>query len=107
MACLLGFSILMPKPDLIKFEFGVRGLFRSDLVIGNDASRKFVLVEFEGGQRNSIFRGGAQPITDIGHGRLSMVSGRLSIGAGQNTIILTTPFLQTPSAGVSWTTAMS
>jgi hypothetical protein len=58
MACLLGYSILMPRPDLIKFEFGVRGLFKADLVIGNDASRKFVLVEFEGGQANSIFSGG-------------------------------------------------
>ena len=58
MACLFGYSILMPKPDLIQFEFAVRGLFRADLVVGNDASRKFILVEFEGGEANSLFSGG-------------------------------------------------
>ena len=47
MACLIGYTILMPAPDLIKFEFQVKGLFRADLVVGNDKSRKFVLVEFE------------------------------------------------------------
>ena len=58
MACLLGFTILMPSPDMIKFEFQVKGLFRVDLVIGNDKSRKFVLVEFEDGNENSLFKGG-------------------------------------------------
>jgi hypothetical protein len=60
MACLFGFSILMPKPDLIQFEFGVRGLFRADLVVGNNASRKFVLVEFEGAEVTSIFKRGTR-----------------------------------------------
>ena len=60
MACLLGYTILMPAPDLIKFEFGVKGLFRADLVIGNDKSRKFVLVEFEDGKQDSLFRGGTR-----------------------------------------------
>jgi hypothetical protein len=58
MACLLGFSVMMPTPDLIKFEFGIKGLFRADLVIGNDKARKFVLIEFEDGEENSIFSGG-------------------------------------------------
>jgi hypothetical protein len=57
MACLLGYTILMPAPDLIKFEFGIKGLFRADLAIGNDKSRKFVLIEFEDGQENSLFKG--------------------------------------------------
>jgi len=60
MACLLGYTILMPAPDLIKFEFGVKGLFRADLVVGNDRSRKFVLVEFEDGKEDSLFRGGTK-----------------------------------------------
>lgn len=58
MACLSGYSIVMPKPDLIKFEFDIKGMFRADLVVGCDAARKFVLVEFEGGEENSLFSGG-------------------------------------------------
>ena len=60
MACLLGYTILMPAPDLIKFEFEVKGLFRADLVVGNGKSRKFVLVEFEDGKEDSLFRGGTR-----------------------------------------------
>ena len=60
MACLLGYTILMPAPDLIKFEFEVKGLFRADLVVGNDKSRKFVLVEFEDGKEDSLFKGGTK-----------------------------------------------
>lgn len=60
MACLLGYTILMPAPDLIKFEFQVKGLFRADLVIGNEKSRKFVLVEFEDGKEDSLFTGGTK-----------------------------------------------
>ncbi len=60
MACLLGYTILMPAPDLIKFEFAVKGLFRADLVVGNDKSRKFVLVEFEDGKEDSLFKSGSK-----------------------------------------------
>jgi hypothetical protein len=60
MACLLGFTVLMPAPDLIKFEFGIKGLFRADLAIGNDKSRKFVMIEFEDGQHDSLFKGGTK-----------------------------------------------
>ena len=60
MACLFGYTILMPAPDLIKFEFDVKGLFRADLAVGNDKSRKFVLVEFEDGKENSLFKGGTK-----------------------------------------------
>jgi predicted secreted protein len=55
MAYLLGCTATMPPPNLIKFEFGIKGLFRADLAIGNDKARKFVLVEFEDGQENSLF----------------------------------------------------
>ncbi len=41
-ACLLGFTVFMPNPDLIKFELEVKGLFRADLAIGNDGGRIFV-----------------------------------------------------------------
>lgn len=58
MACLLAYTITMPAPDLYKFEFTIKGLFRADLVVGNNKSRKFVLVEFEDGNHDSLFRGG-------------------------------------------------
>ena len=88
MACLFGYSILMPKPDLIQFEFAVRGLFRADLVVGNDASRKFILVEFEGGEASSAV---GPRITVTGRDRSSTASDRLSIGAGQSTTTPTIP----------------
>ncbi|MBI1206921.1 MAG: DUF4263 domain-containing protein [Azospirillum sp.] len=56
LACLIG--LLMPgmaKPDVYKHEFEVQGIFRADLVVGNQGQRKFVLVEFEGGDTNSLF----------------------------------------------------
>jgi hypothetical protein len=60
MACLLAYTIIMPAPDLFEFEFNIKGLFRADFVVGNDAARKFVLVEFEDGQSDSLFRGGTK-----------------------------------------------
>ncbi|MFC7663073.1 Shedu anti-phage system protein SduA domain-containing protein [Methylorubrum suomiense] len=36
------------------------GLFRADLAIGNDGSRSFVLIEFEGGEEASLFSGGTR-----------------------------------------------
>lgn len=59
MACLLAYGFV-PTPNLIQFEFGVKGLFRADLAIGNDGARSFVLIEFEGGEATSLFSGGAR-----------------------------------------------
>ncbi len=42
-------------PDRYKREFALVGVFRADLVVGSTAARHFVLVEFEGGTRDSIF----------------------------------------------------
>ena len=58
MACLLAYTILMPTPDRFQFEFGILGMFRADFLVGNDKARKFVLVEFEDGQADSLFKGG-------------------------------------------------
>lgn len=60
MACLLAYTIIMPAPDLYAFEFNIKGLFRADLVVGNNGTRKFVLIEFEDGQNNSLFKGGTR-----------------------------------------------
>lgn len=60
MACLLAYTIIMPAPDLYEFEFNIKGLFRADFVVGNSGARKFVLVEFEDGQSDSLFRGGTR-----------------------------------------------
>lgn len=51
------------RPDRIKHEFSIQGVFRADLVIGSTSARHFVLVEFESGEEGSIFnqrRGTAQ-----------------------------------------------
>jgi hypothetical protein len=60
MACLLAYTTTMPAPDLYKFEFDIKGLFRADFVVGNNKARKFVLVEFEPGEQDSIFKGGTR-----------------------------------------------
>jgi len=60
MACLLAYTITMPAPDLHTFEFTIKGLFRADFVVGNHKSRKFVLVEFEDGNHDSLFKGGTK-----------------------------------------------
>ncbi len=39
MACLLGFTVFMLNPELIKFELEVKRLFWADLAIGNDGGR--------------------------------------------------------------------
>ena len=49
-AATAGFS----APDLIKPELTLRGLFRTDLVLGNNAARQFALIEFEGAEATSI-----------------------------------------------------
>lgn len=59
MACLLASTLGMPAPDLIKFELTLKGMFRTDLVLGNDALRKFGLIEFEDATETSIFKGGS------------------------------------------------
>jgi hypothetical protein len=65
----------MPSPDLFKFELGIKGLFRADLVVGNDKSRRFVLIEFEDGNNDSLFKGGT--------GQYRYWSPRLEHGFGQ------------------------
>jgi hypothetical protein len=35
MACLLAYTIMMPSPDLFKFEFNIKGLFRADFFVEN------------------------------------------------------------------------
>lgn len=52
---LLGPTAAIPAPDLIRWELELGGLFRTDLVIGNNAHRAFGLIEFEGANETSIF----------------------------------------------------
>jgi len=58
MACLLASTLGLPAPDMIKFELTLKGMFRTDLVLGNDGQRKFGLIEFEDAEKNSIFKRG-------------------------------------------------
>lgn len=58
MACLLSSTLGLPAPDLIKFELALKGMFRTDLVLGNDGQRRFGLIEFEDADAASIFKRG-------------------------------------------------
>jgi hypothetical protein len=58
MACLLASTLGLPAPDMIKFQLSLKGMFRTDLVLGNDGQRKFGLIEFEDAEENSIFKRG-------------------------------------------------
>lgn len=60
MACLLGSSLGIEAPDMIKFELELKGMFRTDLVLGNHATRRFGLIEFEDATANSIFKAGTK-----------------------------------------------
>ena len=56
LSCLIGYlESGIGKPNVYKYEFEIQGVFRADLVVGNSDLRKFVLVEFEGAEENSIF----------------------------------------------------
>lgn len=55
MCALLAAEGGIPAPDMIKSELALSGLFRTDLVLGNDSARAFVLVEFEGAEADSLF----------------------------------------------------
>ncbi|GFE97971.1 Shedu anti-phage system protein SduA domain-containing protein [Gluconobacter sp. Gdi] len=58
MACLLGSVLNIPAPDLIKFELTMKGIFRTDLVLGNDNARAFGLIEFEPAEEKTLFKRG-------------------------------------------------
>jgi len=58
MACLLASTLGLEAPDMIKFELALKGMFRTDLVLGNDGARRFGLIEFEDAEENSIFKKG-------------------------------------------------
>lgn len=58
MACLLASTLGLPAPDMIKFELAMKGMFRTDLVLGNHGQRRFGLIEFEDAEATSIFRRG-------------------------------------------------
>jgi hypothetical protein len=51
-------------PNRYKHELTIQGAFRADFVVGCTTRRHFVLVEFEGGQRNSIFTRGTNQMRD-------------------------------------------
>ncbi len=44
------------KPDCFAHEFEIYGDFVADLIVGDSASRHYLLVEFESGEPNSVFK---------------------------------------------------
>jgi hypothetical protein len=56
LCCLVLFMMFgAPAANAYKFEFQIEGMFKADLVVGNTTSNEFVLVEFEGGEADSLF----------------------------------------------------
>lgn len=60
MACLLAVTLGLSAPNLIRFELQMKGIFRTDLVLGNDGLRQFCLIEFEDAKSDSIFKKGTK-----------------------------------------------
>lgn len=44
------------KPDRFAHEFEIYGDFVADLIVGDSASKHYLLVEFENGEPNSVFK---------------------------------------------------
>jgi hypothetical protein len=53
-------------PDRFKFEMEIQGAFRADLVVGSATLAHFVMVEFEGGRKNSLFKRGKTRLPEWG-----------------------------------------
>lgn len=53
--CLIGPTGGISYPNLVKWELGLQGLYKTDLALGNHGLRKFLLIEFEGAEENSLF----------------------------------------------------
>jgi hypothetical protein len=51
-------------PNRFKHEFTIQGAFRADFVVGCTTRAHFVLVEFEGDRKNSIFKRGTIQLPD-------------------------------------------
>ena len=52
---LIGLAVGDGQPDCYKHEFEIQGVFRADYVVGCTSRQHFVLVEFEGANKSSIF----------------------------------------------------
>ncbi len=56
---LMSFLGTQGRPHLFKHEFEIQGVFRADYIAGSSHTRHFTLVEFEGGEENSLFGPGS------------------------------------------------
>src|SRR6516165_10651295 len=98
LCCLIGSMIAgVPRANVYKFEFQIQGAFRADLVVGNSDRKRFVLVEFESGGKNSLF-GPKQTnqmrdwSNEIGHGFGQLVDWGWAIDNEGNSQILKNNF---------------
>src|SRR5262245_59712701 len=96
-ASLIGCLIAeLGRPDLYKFELPLLGTFRPDLVVGSSQTRRFVFVEFEGGEPDSLFSGGTAQMrnwsTQFGHGFGQLVDWAWTINTANSLTILQNAF---------------
>ncbi|MEH3148427.1 MAG: DUF4263 domain-containing protein [Methylobacterium frigidaeris] len=61
---LIQFAVGKGPPDRYKHEMTIQGAFRADFVVGCTTRAHFVLVEFESGERNSLFKRGTNQMRD-------------------------------------------
>lgn len=85
-------------PDRIKPELQLKGLFRTDLVLGNSRTREFALIEFEDAEEFSIFRKTKNQAqyrpwaTRLEHGFGQIVDWAWLKGDAPNDVVLTNAF---------------
>lgn len=53
---LIHFVLGVGTPDRLRWEVSIEGVFRADLVTGSSAAANFVLIEFEDGRHDSLFK---------------------------------------------------
>jgi hypothetical protein len=86
-----------PPANAYKFEFQIQGIFQADLVVGNTECQQFVLVEFEGGNENSLFGPSCTMQArdwsrEMNHGFGQLIDWGWAIDDGRNTSILKNAF---------------
>lgn len=70
--------------DRIATEFQIYGDFKADLIVGDSSQGKYLLVEFENGSANSVFKSNKKAIPDWGAFRSCVLpAGRLAVEAGR------------------------
>ncbi len=86
------------KPDRFAHEFEIYGDFVADLVVGDSASKHYLLVEFENGEPNSVFKTKGKKATPDWASRFESAHSQLATGFGSLRICAAPRTFRTPLA---------